>query len=379
MPDRTISARNLGFLIVLMSLNCTMISGFNNSGHNVWITMVISLLVYLPLNLICCRVASLNPGQGLFDMLPSYFGRAVGGILSAIVVVFTLGICALVLCNFGEFILQIALNKTPVFITIGAMALTAAYLANSGLENMGKFAFGTIILVAAIVVLTIVLSLDLLDVQNILPIQDTDPWKVLKEGTYGGMIAFGESAMLLSFMGKLKRGDSPYKAYAIGIGVAFLLLISVFLRNILVLGGELLEITTFPPYIISRIIKLGTFFEHIESIISFNYILFGITKVAICIRTAVIGSAKVMRLQEQDMKFLVLPLALITTALAAISFSGIEQILKFVSLYFYLSLPIWVAIPTVLWICSEVRHRRQKKRPPEPVFGPPPPYYIQTT
>ena len=356
MNDNSISSRNFGLLIALMAFNSMLISGFSETGHNLWLAVVTSLLLYLPLVLITCRTAKLHPGKGLFDLIDENFGRFARP-LTLLLTVYVLLLCALVVCNFVGFITEISLRKTPFLMVALGLLAAGVYLASSGLQIMGKWAFGVCFPVFCALALTMLLSSNLMDWRNLLPLNGAKPLLLLQEGAYGGMIAFGETSLLLAFTGRLKPGDSPYKAYALGISLSFTALLFSYLRNILVLGGAFIKVATFPPYIIARIIKIGQFLEHIESVISFVYTLFGITKVAICLRIATMGVARLMGAKENDKRLLV-PVAALTFLLCAGIAADVGEMLRIVSVYFYFAFPFTVLLPFTLWLVSEWRHRR---------------------
>ncbi|MCC8123040.1 MAG: endospore germination permease [Oscillospiraceae bacterium] len=361
MPNRPISARNLGCLISLLAMSSLLISGFNRSENDMWFTMIVTLVGFFPLMLITCRTATLHPGRGLFDILEILCGKWIGKILTVALVIYGIGICSIVLCNFAEFLKDIAFPDTPFYFIAVCMALVAIYLANSGIENMGKWALTVTIAICTVFVITLLLSVNLMDVQNLFPILQAKKSTLLAEGLYGGMICYGESFLVLAFCGDLKRGDSPYKAYGIGYAIGFVVMIVTFLRNVLILGGVLLQSTAYPPYVIARIIKVGEFLEHVESIVSFVYIFLGITKVAVCLRVSALGLEKVMHTKVEERKYLSLPIVFFVLALCVFVSTNVAQILKFVTVYFYLAIPFLVVLPVVLWILSEVRHARQKK------------------
>ncbi|MCD7946916.1 MAG: endospore germination permease [Oscillospiraceae bacterium] len=361
MPSRTISARNLGCLIALLAMNSLLISGFNRSGHDMWITMLVTLIAFFPLMIITCRIAALHPGRGLFEILEILCGKWIGRILTVLLVLFGIGICSINFCIFAEFLQETAFHETPFYFVAICMALVGIYLANSGMENIGKWALGVTIAICVVFVVTVLLSINLMDVQNLLPLVSTSKKTLLEEGLYGGMICYGESFFVLAFCGDLKRGDSPYKAYGIGYGIGFVVMIVTFLRNVLILGGIVLQSTAYPPYVIARIIKVGEFLEHIEIVVSFIFIFLGITKVAVYLRFSTLGLEKLLHTKAAERKYLNLPVAFFALALCVFVFTNVVQFLKFVTVYFYLATPFLVVLPVVLWILSEVRHERQKK------------------
>jgi hypothetical protein len=77
------------------------------------------------------------------------------------------------------------------------------------------------------------------------------------------------------------QGKSAYKIYLPGVLMRVGLFALIILRNFFILGPDLEAAAKFSTYMAVRIIEVGSFFERIESSISFVYILLGVTKMTL--------------------------------------------------------------------------------------------------
>jgi hypothetical protein len=89
--------------------------------------------------------------------------------------------------------------------------------------------------------------------------------KIFSAAVTLGAIAYAETVLILISFDSLKQGDTPYKAYGIGVLFGTGLIFGALTRNILVLGREVAEISLFPSYITARVINPGTFVEHMRA------------------------------------------------------------------------------------------------------------------
>ena len=136
----------------------------------------------------------------------------------------------------------------------------------------------------------------------------------------------------------------------------FFVLVAI-LRNILVLGGNMFNASVFPSYSTVRVGQVGTFLEHIESVISFNQILLGMTKIALCLKCSCMGTAKLLGIKED--KRLVVPISLLSLALCATAFESMQELLRFVQAYRVYAPIFAVLLPLVLWIVAERKGRKE--------------------
>ena len=349
------SARNIGCMIALMVSCGQMMTGFNKTKQDMWAGILCSALMAVPLIAILLRTTHLNPGKGLYEIIESNFGRAAGWLLTLLMSLYALSVSSLVTRNFSEFVSSISLEKTPDALIIIGMILTAAYLASADYNVMGRWSVTILIMINIILLITVLLSRPYMDFSNLRPVlREHSLSDILSSSTTFGAIAFGELALVLSAFGSIKPGGKPIRAFGIGIGIGTFMLLSTALRNGLVLGREMVDYTLFPSFVATRVISVGNFVEHLESVISFIQILVGITKTSICLRAAALGINKLLK-NRFSVKHVMIPVAAAAALICIISFQNMKQLLEFAGIYKFYAAPFAIGIPIIIWIKSEVR------------------------
>jgi spore germination protein KB len=359
MQQSGVSARNIACMITMVSLCTVLMFGFGTNGQDMWLSVIAAVIINLPLILLFARIARVNPGLDLFDIICHHFGRVTGSILTALLSWYALHVSTLSARNFTEFVATISLKTTPkIFIIIG-LIVVAGILASCKPEIMARWSLIVFIAVFTNLVLTILAALPALHFSYLKPVMEHSLGEILSTGFSLGSIAYGETLLVLAVIGSLRPGEKPLKAYLLGIGWATILILMVVLRNIMVLGRVMVTSSVFPSFIAARVISPGSFVEHVESIVSFNLILLGITKVSVCLRAASVGVAKILKIEDMEKKCIV-PMCLLSIALCAISFTNFQELIAFVEAYRFYALPFTLLIPAIIWVKSEIGRAKNK-------------------
>ncbi|HCA30751.1 MAG TPA: spore gernimation protein, partial [Ruminococcaceae bacterium] len=145
-----------------------------------------------------------------------------------------------------------------------------------------------------IVTATVILAYQQMDFSNLFPIASSDTGVMADSAIKLFTFPFAETVLFLTITKSLKKSQSPYKIYMIGLLIGGAVMLIVFFRNLFVLGGPTMESELFPSYTTIRIVRVGTFLQRLESTISSNFYLGGITKIAVCLFGASIGTAKLL-------------------------------------------------------------------------------------
>ncbi|MPM37698.1 hypothetical protein SDC9_84317 [bioreactor metagenome] len=360
MKKSEISARNIGCVIALASLASTLVIGFSEIGQDIWLAVLLSFGLGFPLMMMYARIAALNPGLGLFDIISKQVGPFWSKVFYLAIIWYALHVSALVTRNFAEFVVTISLERTPKVFIIMAIIGLAGYLAGENDNLLGRWAIIAVVVIVVNLIITLILSIPSITFDNLKPFMEHGFKKIFSAAVTLGAIAYAETILILISFDSLKQGDTPYKAYGIGALLGTGLLFGALTRNILVLGREVAEISLFPGYITARVINPGTFVEHIESLIAFNLILLGVTKAAVCLRVAAVGTAKLFKKKEGPPNLMV-PICLVSSALCVTVFSNMLEMVDFVEAYRFYVIPFAIVIPGVLWLKSEAASRKSKK------------------
>jgi spore germination protein KB len=319
-----------------------------------------AIAMAVPVIFIYGRLLILFKDMDIFDMLISTFGKFFGKVLSVLYIWYAVHLGSLVTRNFSEFIQVSTLDHTPQFFTIALIGLLCILAVKSGIEVLGRWSLIGIIIVILIVVLTALMSLNIMNFDNILPIADKGFSKILGV-SYGTLtFPFSETVLFLGVLSTLKPKVSPYKAYYFGVGLGGLLLFIVVLRNTFILGGELLANIYFPSYISTSIIILGSFLSRFEEMIGANILVAGLVKISICLYVACVGIYKVLNLKNY--RSIVVPTAFFMMTLACIVYTSTMQMFNWLKIYSIYAIPFQFIIPILLLVIAEIKEKIKRSK-----------------
>lgn len=345
-------------ILIMFIFGSTLIFGVGTeTGQDIWISLILTLAMIIPVSLIYARLIKLFPAKGLFEMLQELFGKIAGKILICVFVWYAMHLTASVLRNFTDFIQITAMPEPPQFPLAILLMSVIIYLAKCGLETFGKWAIVTFIIICAIIPLTLLFSISAINFRNLLPVLDNDWPSVLKASYQQFSLPFGETVLFLGVADSLKRGESPYKAYLYGILCAGIISILILIRNVTVLGPTMMESVYFPSFVTGKIINLSDSFARVESIIAMNYLFAGLTKMSLCVFVAAKGVASLFNIP--DYKKNVIPVCFACLALSIISYDSVTHLFDFVTNYYPIYVtPFQTLIPLLMWITGEIKRAR---------------------
>ena len=360
MQAHLISARNTSAIIALITMSNLLMNGFGSIAQDMWLAVIAAAAFSVPPVLIYCRLARLYPGKCLYDISEVLLGKWACRIAALLFTCYFFYIGVIVARNFSEFIATISLMLTPKLLIILCLVATSAYLAMGGFYNIGRWAIVVLVICTTNFVLTLISAFNIGDFTNLLPIMEHEPGEILSTGLSLFSSSFGEVIVAMTAFSMLKKGASPYKTYFGGVGLGFLILFFAAIRNAMVLGHGMMGISVFPSYITARIIRPDSFIEHIESIASFSLVLIGITKLAVCLRAAGMGCAKILNRDIKDKRVIII-LAALMTIVCKFSMSNVQDLINFLEEYHYYSLVFIVVLPLVMWIIAEIKSTKAQK------------------
>ncbi len=357
MLDQPLTRPQALSILMLFNFGSSVVLGVSTGvGQDSWISLLISTLYAVPVMWMYARIISLNPGEGLFMALERRLGRALGKVATALMSWFALHLCALVLRNFSEFVQDATMLETPQLPILIIMAMTVYMLARNGGKALGKWSMATMPVVLGIVILTVLLSFNIMDPEYFLPVLENPIGKIAADAYKTFSFPFAETVVFLGIADFVRPSDSPLKIYMGGLLFSTLIMLVIIARNLMVLGPAVAAVDYFPSYSAVAIINLGDFFSRIEGSVSINFMLAGITKIALCLITASRGIASLFSIR--DWRKLVAPAAFLAVMLAQILYNSTTEMFAFLDYYGFYAIPFELLIPILLWTVSEIRSRK---------------------
>jgi spore germination protein KB len=347
-------------IILMFNIGSSAVVGVvSGVGQDSWIALLMGTLFAVPVMWINSRIISLNPDEGFFEAVERLLGKVIGKLAIALMSWFALHLLSLVLRYFSEFIQITSLQETPQLPVLIIMAMVGYTLAINGGKALGKWSLAITPVVLGLVAMTVLLSFNIYKPENFLPVLDHPIGVIAKNAFQVFSLPLAETVLLLGIADFIRPCDNPQKIYLGGLLISALVFLVIMARNLMILGPAVMMVEHFPSYAAARIINVGDFLSRIEGSISVNFMLAGITKVALCLITASRGIACLFGIK--DWRMLVAPVGLLAVMLAQIQFSSALEMFDFVNYYPYYTIPFEIALPVVIWAVSEIRARKSRK------------------
>lgn len=341
-------------IAVLFTMGTSIFLGVpGQSGNSDWIALLLAMLLVVPVLLIYARLHVLLPGKNIFDMLIAVFGKVFGRILSCLYIWYALHLGAMIIRNFGEFCRTVTLTDTPMLVPMLCLGLLCVWVVKAGIEVMGRTA--KLLLIFAILVnLTIfTLAIPKLEYHHLLPLLDRGWHLIFSDAMSMFSFPFAEIVIFLGAFNSLSEKQSMRKVLVSSLLLSGAIILTATMRNLLMLGPEVLSSLYFPSYVTAGRINVGDFLTRIEASSAVAFVITTFIKASLCLYVASSGVAKVFNLKSY--RSVVLQMGLIMVYFADFVFKDIMEMHYFsYHIYKVYAFPFQVIIPLILWICAEI-------------------------
>ena len=342
----------IGFLIG----SSTIVSPVQD-GRDAWLVFVISWGGGCALIFVYATIALLHPGKTLVEILKVCFGKTVGTILALLYIGYFIHLAALVCRNFGFFLTTTSYPRTPEIYIISLLVLVSIYTLKKGLQVLGR---ATEIFVPILLVFLLVLFVALInqfDFGVFFPLLE-DGLRIILKDSFGLLtFPFGETVVFLMIFSALDNRKNVRQAALFAVGAGGFLLFMSMVRDLMVLGPELLKRVYFPPTISAKLIPIIS----LDPLIGTNLLIAGGVKITVCLYAATAGITQVFRLDND--KYLAIPVGILTVALAMWLYTSIFEMVAWAAeVYPYYAIPFQFLIPfTVLGLSFFSKYKKNKQ------------------
>lgn len=362
MSKEVISDKQGIILLVLFILGTSLVIGRGAEAQkDAWLAGLLGIGLALPMVLIYARLLSHFPGKDLFDIQEMIFGKVLGKILGVLYMWFFFHLGALVLRNFGEFIMAVALSQTPLMIPIIMIGFLCSWGVKEGIEILGRWGEFFIGIVLFVTFLAILLLIPKMQINYIRPIL----YNGMKPVVMGAFSVFsfplGETILFTMCFSSLKWKHSPYKVYTAGLFIGGMILVITSIADMLVLGPEINAMAHFPDYIVVSTLDMGDFLTRLEIIVAIVFMIAGFVKASICLLTVSKGVAKIFHCA--DYRFVVMPTALLMINLSYLIYDNIGEMQQWAfEIWRYYAFPFQVMLPVLMLVAAELKIRLRKRK-----------------
>ncbi len=329
------------------------------AGKDIWVAIILSLALSVPIILVHSRFLVLFSGKDLFLVFEIVFGKVLGKVFVLIYIWFSFFLAGLVLRVFGDFIGSVSFPETPKIIVMTIIGLLCIFSVKKGIEVIGRFSIFFVIIVMVLMLCITLLLIPQMNINYVLPILREGNKKLL-EGTFQGLIfPFTQTIVFSTVFTSLKSNKSFYKVFIFGVLIGGGILYNTSITNLLVLGSKESSEVYFQTYEAVQRISIGGFIERIEIIIGTAFIFGGFVKISICILSTVKGLARLF--EFEDYRFLVTPVTLLIINLSYFIHDSSMAKVDFASdIYPFYALPFQIILPLFFLVFTEIKIRTGK-------------------
>lgn len=353
------SDRQIIAMMILFLIGNTLMGIGYAAKQDAWLSVLLSLIMAAPMFAVYARLAVLYPGFYFFEMMEQVFSSVVSRILTLYFSCYCFLTAAIITRNFSEFLHLVALPETPDIVSLIMMGLVIIYAVKNGSEVIGRYAQLYIWPVLLVLVVITLLSLTVADPENLRPVLYNGLTPILYVATECFFFPFGELVVFLSFVSFTKDRNKPFRVFFYSLIFGGALLIIVVIRNVLVLGPEMVEQLYFPSYNVAGLINIGKFFQRLESSVALIFFSAGFVKTAVCMIAFFKGIQYVFRLEHY--RQVAAPFGLLFIIICRLVFKNMMQIYEYLNFYhMYFAFPFQLLLPLVVWIKAEMKMRKDK-------------------
>lgn len=323
-----------------------------HAKRDLWLSPIWGSLSGFLIVLIIVKLYKLYPKKTLIEYSELIVGRTFGKIVGFIYLFFLLHDTAIAFREYGEFIVGAFLHKTPMVVVTASIALSCAIAVHGGIETVGRCATIFLPIVLALYILIYVFLIPDLNVKNIFPIM-RDGWMPSIKGSlapHSWLSQFSLISFLLPYLTKEKKVMrwGMFSVFASVLTMVFINLGNLFLF------GEIITNIQFPVYEAARFINIGSFFEHVESIVIAVWVLGGFVQLSSFFYMLVLGTTQFLKLPSY--KQMVLPIGFLIILFSVWSIPTFQNMIQgmntTVPFYF---LTVQLIIPIVLLCVALIR------------------------
>ena len=357
-----ISTRQFTLMLFSLLLSTVMFSLpgilIEQSKQDVWQVMLITFAVDSALALIYFFLGMRYPQQTMIQYSETILGPWLGKITGLLFVLFLGYMTLITLKVVVEFINTVILTETPQLVISFILLLTGLYAVNAGLEVIARL--GEIVAPLMLISLLIILSFSLnrVELVNLRPVFQHNVWVLLKTSLqpisfYGVCITMG------IFMAYHNNPKESLKAKWIAIGSVTFLTIVTLMSLITIFGTSYSSQQLYPVFRLAQIIKVGDFFERIETLVIIFQIAGAFVNLVILYYSSVLGLAQIFKIQRYQTLTPYFGVCLLI--LSMFVYSNITERYQFIGTFFpFLALFVEVFLIIMLFIVSLIRHGIKK-------------------
>ncbi|PWW04768.1 spore germination protein KB [Paenibacillus cellulosilyticus] len=322
------------------------------AGHDMWLSPIWGSLVGFIVIGISLGIYRLYPNMTIIQSSVKILGWLPGKVFGLAYLVYLPHLTGLIIREYGEFIVNNALPRTPLFIVMGTMVIVCSLNVRLGIEVVGRTSQIFVTIITALLLLTFLLLMKELKPEELLP--------VFEDGVLPSFLgsiapaAWLSEYMVIAFL--LPYVNHKRQLGKVMMGSLLFTTAIMIVTNLvcLFLIGDITDSFAFPMLIAARYITIADFLQHIEAVIIAVWIFGIFVKISVFLYIFATTTAEWFGLD--DYKPVVAPLSFLCLAYSYWVVTGQSDVAKLLSVSGNLyTLLFLFCFPALLYGCALLR------------------------
>lgn len=316
-----------------------------------------SLIIGVPFLVLLSLLKKHN--QGLMELVFGLAGKKIGSIIGLVLFLVMFGGTVINTRIYVGIVNTMFYQKTPVPYLLLMLLAFSYFLANRGMETIGRTAWIVTPYVFPISLLLIILVRDEMDWVHIFPIAGPGITELVKNSFTHSSI-FGEIIILAAFLPFVRSYKDFRLSSFIGFGIASLQIAVFTALYVMVFDYPAAQHLAYPFQDLTRAASIGEIITHAEAIFLGFWVISSVIHFAIYLYIAAFLFGRALRLNEFEP--LLLPLAGLVVLLGLIPDNTI-LVNQYRQLFLQASSGIVFLLPFLLWMLDRWKGRVNIERP----------------
>ncbi|MEN6350825.1 MAG: endospore germination permease [Syntrophomonas sp.] len=273
------------------------VSPAKGAGHDAWIAVLIGVVEALIIARVVTALAEMFIDKTAIEIIELVYGRFLGKVVCLMYLLTVFHILVLAATVFADFFATEVYPNTPNLVIIGLGGAICSSAARRGIETIARTTMVLVTLTLLIVIIDSLISIPLMEINNLLPVLDISRGKLLFAAHSAAMFPLaqiGALAMIFPFLNHQKGRFAPIAA---GITIAGVFLALAVMRNSLVLG-PVEAVFNYPTYVVLKIINIKDIFSRLEVLVTMFFIFMLYMKASVLLYCITLGTAQMCKLRS---------------------------------------------------------------------------------
>ena len=247
----------------------------NYSSKDSWASSILGYVIGLLIVCVIKKIMDYKKGKTLDEILNKNISNVI---LRILIILFCLYVIFQSYFILQTFMTSFFLTVTPPFYVILPFILIILFVVSKGVRNIAKVSESLFWFCLAIPVIILIVLYQYVNLEHFLPIFTTKPDNFLYSSLIFGVLSSVPNMFLMNIK---NDGKNLIKMYS--LSVLTLIIIAIVIMG--VFGSELALIYRYPEYMMLKKIKILSFIEKIENIVSVIWIIDGFFMVGLASHT----------------------------------------------------------------------------------------------